>query len=153
MNNVIAKLRAKKDSKKGFTLMEMLIVVAIIAILVAVSIPVFTSQLEKAKQATDMANERAAKGMASTLYLLNQDPDTAAKAIEYTDHKATFNYDVIKGELTSDAVDGYGKCSEHSGQYIKATIQDNGTITIEWSTSKNLDSDEAIAPTTAKSGG
>ncbi len=45
---------------KGFTLAELLIVVAIIAVLVAIAIPVFSSQLEKAKQATDAANIRAA---------------------------------------------------------------------------------------------
>lgn len=45
--------------KKGFTLAELLIVVAIIAVLVAISIPVFTSQLTKAKEAADEANVRA----------------------------------------------------------------------------------------------
>ncbi len=50
----------KKLNKKGFTLAELLIVVAIIAVLVAISIPVFTSQLEKAREATDAANLRAA---------------------------------------------------------------------------------------------
>ena len=49
----------KKD-QKGFTLAELLIVVAIIAVLVAISIPIFTSQLEKAREATDAANIRAA---------------------------------------------------------------------------------------------
>ena len=49
-----------KTNKKGFTLAELLIVVAIIAVLVAIAIPVFTSQLEKANQATDAANIRAA---------------------------------------------------------------------------------------------
>lgn len=49
-----------KDNKKGFTLAELLIVVAIIAVLVAIAIPVFTSQLEKAREATDAANLRAA---------------------------------------------------------------------------------------------
>lgn len=39
---------------------ELLIVVAIIGVLVAISIPIFTSQLEKAREATDMANIRAA---------------------------------------------------------------------------------------------
>lgn len=49
-----------KTNKKGFTLAELLIVVAIIAVLVAIAIPVFTSQLEKAREATDAANIRAA---------------------------------------------------------------------------------------------
>lgn len=50
----------KKMNKKGFTLAELLIVVAIIAVLVAISIPIFSAQLEKAKEATDMANIRSA---------------------------------------------------------------------------------------------
>lgn len=50
----------KKMNNKGFTLMEMLIVVAIIAVLVAIAIPVFTNQLEKAREATDAANIRSA---------------------------------------------------------------------------------------------
>ncbi len=45
--------------KKGFTLVELLIVVAIIAVLVAIAIPVFTSQLHKARVAADMANVRS----------------------------------------------------------------------------------------------
>ena len=49
-----------KTNKKGFTLAELLIVVAIIAVLVAIAIPVFTTQLEKSKEAFDAANLRAA---------------------------------------------------------------------------------------------
>ena len=45
--------------KKGFTLAELLIVVAIIAVLVAVSIPIFASQLHKARVATDWENVRS----------------------------------------------------------------------------------------------
>ena len=50
----------KFTNKKGFTLMEMLIVVAIIAVLVAIAIPTFKGQMKKANEATDAANIRAA---------------------------------------------------------------------------------------------
>ena len=50
----------KRKMNKGFTLAELLIVVAIIAVLVAISIPIFTSQLEKSREAADMANVRSA---------------------------------------------------------------------------------------------
>ena len=54
-----------KKNEKGFTLMEMLIVVAIIAVLIAIAIPTFTASLNKAKVATDEANIRA--GYASAM--------------------------------------------------------------------------------------
>ena len=41
----------KMNNKRGFTLAELLIVVAIIAVLVAISIPIFTTQLEKSRDA------------------------------------------------------------------------------------------------------
>lgn len=52
------------NRKKGFTLAELLIVVAIIGVLVAVSVPVFTAQRRKAVDAVNKANIRAAKAMA-----------------------------------------------------------------------------------------
>ena len=56
-------------SNKGFTLAELLIVVAIIAVLVAVAIPVFSTQLEKSRDATTVANLRSAYAEATTAYL------------------------------------------------------------------------------------
>jgi prepilin-type N-terminal cleavage/methylation domain-containing protein len=57
-----------KKSKKGFTLAELLIVVAIIAVLVAISIPIFNNQLKKARFATNVANARAAKAAVFATY-------------------------------------------------------------------------------------
>ena len=48
-----------KKNNKGFTLAELLIVVAIIAVLVAIAIPIFTSQLEKAREAVDASDIRS----------------------------------------------------------------------------------------------
>lgn len=47
-------------NKKGFTLAELLVVVAIIAVLIGVAIPIFTSQLERSREAADLANIRSA---------------------------------------------------------------------------------------------
>ena len=59
----------KMLNKKGFTLAELLIVVAIIAVLVAIAIPIFTTQLEKAREQTDAANLRSAYAVAAAKVL------------------------------------------------------------------------------------
>jgi prepilin-type N-terminal cleavage/methylation domain-containing protein len=51
--------KMKKINRKGFTIAELLIVVAIIAVLVAIAIPVFTGALANAKHQTAVANVRS----------------------------------------------------------------------------------------------
>lgn len=48
-----------KKKNDGFTLAELLIVVAVIGVLVAISIPIFSQQLHKARVAADWANVRS----------------------------------------------------------------------------------------------
>ena len=69
----------KKNNKKGFTLAELLIVVAIIAVLVAIAIPIFTNQLEKSREATDVANVRSAYAEVMTQYL--EDGESASMTV------------------------------------------------------------------------
>ena len=87
--NLKQKLSKKLKKSGGFTLIEMLIVVAIIAILIAVSIPLVSGSLNKARKATDAANERAAKAAAIITYMTDDDfdPDT------------TYYYDAVEGDL------------------------------------------------------
>jgi prepilin-type N-terminal cleavage/methylation domain-containing protein len=59
------------QSRKGFTLIEMLVVVGIVAILVAIVVPVTTISTKKAAAATDAANLRSAIAEASIYALLN----------------------------------------------------------------------------------
>jgi len=59
-------MRERLKNKKGFTLAELLIVVAIIAILVAIMIPVFGSSRAEAALSKDAANLRSAYSEAIT---------------------------------------------------------------------------------------
>ena len=61
--------------KDGFTLAELLVVVAIIGVLVAISIPIFSSQLEKSREATDIANVRSAYAEIMTEAIDKETPD------------------------------------------------------------------------------
>ena len=70
-----------KRNQKGFTLIEMLVVIAIIAVLVAIVIPVVSNSTTKAKAATDAANLRNMMG-AANVKLLDEPADVAATLSE-----------------------------------------------------------------------
>ena len=74
-------LMNKRRNQKGFTLAELLIVVAIIAVLVAIAIPIFTAQLEKSREATDKANLRSAYAEVSAA-LLDDDEENQSKTVD-----------------------------------------------------------------------
>lgn len=101
----------KLQNKKGFTLMEMLIVVAIIAVLVAIAIPVFNGALTKSKEAADVANVRATYAEWQTAMLTENtkapaDKDAFLKGPAGTD-TLTLNYldklTVANGTITYKA--------------------------------------------------
>lgn len=73
--------KMRENGKKGFTLAELLIVVAIIAVLVAISIPIFSAQLEKSREATDAANIRSAYAEVSA-DLLSDDASTKTVTVK-----------------------------------------------------------------------
>lgn len=120
----------KKLNKKGFTLAELLVVVAILAILVAVSIPIFTSQISKARESTDLANIRAAKAVAASKYLGEE-------------KSGTFYYDAEDGVL-KDADTGIANYGQSSSAVSGATgtpkdcilkveiSSTDGAVTLTW---------------------
>lgn len=54
------------NKKKGFTLAELLIVIAIIGVLVGIAIPVLNSQLEKSRKAKDLHTARSIESVLAT---------------------------------------------------------------------------------------
>ena len=103
-----------RSSKKGFTLAELLIVVAIIGVLVGISIPIFSAQLRKSKVATNQANARAAKAAAVADFL-----DKAKTAT------TVYEYDVAEGtieEKSSGAATADGTPADNVADTIKVTV-------------------------------
>ena len=119
-----------KNNRKGFTLAELLIVVAIIAVLVAIAIPVFTTQLEKSREATDAANVRAAyatlvadyldKGTANSI-----DVPVQQKVADWQTNPAPKLETMIDGAVKEVAIP-----AKTSGTY-KVSIADDGTVTVD----------------------
>lgn len=119
MGNMEQTLR-KVKGKKGFTLMEMLIVVAIIAILVAIAIPVFSSQLGNARTQADAANIRGGYATVTATVLTNNvTADT------------TYNLN-SDGTVTAGATAGSFKTQG------TATNENIGGQTISWSSGKTV---------------
>ena len=119
-------------------------------VLVAISIPIFTSQLEKSREATDVANMRAAKAAAVTAYLSEEAPvwtkDATTGAVSY--YTGTLYYDATNGVLTGTKPTGYGKGTNTdggntelgykpgtsvAGQVITVAIDKaSGAVTLAW---------------------
>lgn len=131
----------KLNTHDGFTLIEMLLVVTIIAVLVAVSIPMVTGTLERARVATDMANERVARTAAITEYMTEgtfggQPCDSGFSVIAY--------YDAAKGKWVDkrDGIQSYGKCIKTHGH--KADILEgiwnpaDGMVYLRWPKAGNV---------------
>lgn len=98
-----------KTNKKGFTLAELLIVVAIIAVLVAIAIPVFTSQLEKSREAVDEANIR------SIYASLSADVLTENVTAEKTNYNGAATYKVEKADSVVTGTATYTMTQQKDG--------------------------------------
>lgn len=122
--------KMKKES--GFTLVEMLIVVAIIAILIAVSIPLVNGALEKAREATDAANERSFKAVLVTGYLLENAGMTEATA-EKVVADTPYAYDAVNGVVVkSGDITKYGKSGNAKDKLLCGYVKSSGEVVMKW---------------------
>lgn len=130
---MLKSLMTKKLNKKGFTLAELLVVVAILAILVAISVPIFTSKIEEAKKNTDAANIRAAKAAAVVEYLDKGETGVVGKYYDATNgvlvDTAT---DVTKYGKASTVVDGASEVPKDKILQVESAT--DGNIKLKWVT-------------------
>ena len=122
----------KKTNKKGFTLAELLVVVAIIAVLVAIAIPIFTSQLEKAREATDVANIRAAYAEATTKVLSGDGTTENGKTVAIAETpKMVSNgaIDKLSDATTIGSID-IKKITINNDQKVTVKVDEKGTVTL-----------------------
>lgn len=124
----------------GFTLAELLVVVAIVAVLVAVAIPVFTGALGNTEEATCAANRRSVKSMYTNAWLLDQNQNQQKLFEDCRDQLEKQNNDVLcpsEGNYTATFTPNGAvtiKCSKHGAGmdddmsgWIYETYKDNMT--------------------------
>lgn len=127
MKEMIKKVRERRE---GFTMAELLIVVAIIAVLVAIAIPVFNGQLEKSRDAVSVSNLRAAYAEASAAKIGNAD---AGAAKLNSDGTVTVSGVAFKGTNSGDNYSGQAKDLPFTGT-ATSTEPSSGThsVTFTW---------------------
>ena len=142
----------KLTNKKGFTLIEMLVVIAIIAVLVAIIIPTISSATTKAAAATDAANMRSLKALITTSYLsdgVGEDKNIVEIKADKTVVIKADLYPAMKDFTSSDKV-AVPKGDAGSATYWAITFDDSNksfTVTYGDTTKKNI-ADFALAAET-----
>lgn len=123
----------KKMNKKGFTIVELVVVIAVIAILAAVMIPTFSGVTGKAN---DSARDQVAKA-AHSAYLVYTDAQPGDFVIEVVDNNKSYFYAVDNGQFDPDA-DSY------------ATKEAAAAATGDYNTATEVTADIADKPSTSK---
>jgi prepilin-type N-terminal cleavage/methylation domain-containing protein len=119
-----------KMNKKGFTLIEMLVVIAIIAVLVSIIIPVVGNSNAKAQAATDAANLRSAKATLTIAVLNGTLPKAADGAT------ATYGPSDYPKHVTGDsaATEPKAPVCKSGNDAFKYTVDDQGNVTVYFGT-------------------
>lgn len=117
--------KLKNNKKKGFTLVELIVVLVILAILAAMLIPALTGYINKAKEKSITAETRSAVMAAQTLVDEKYGTIKLGDATTITYNKSTDSKEVSDTILTQGEIKELG---EVDGEIDSVTISD-GKVT------------------------
>lgn len=121
INRAIKGVTRAIKGEKGFTLIELMVVIAIIAVLVAIAIPAYMQATDNAKRKTSQANLRTIDGALNVYYAENGAWPTSADPVVLVDEylKAA---PVNPFTQSSSTTDGYelGDTVAGTGPFRKA---------------------------------
>ncbi len=95
------------NDRCGFTVLELIVVIALMAVLVGILSPMFIKYVEKAKQSTDITNAEAAYSAAMVYYSASEG---------YVPARLYFDGNDVKE--SEDGIAGYGKSKTPFGDFL-----------------------------------
>jgi len=115
-----------KKNQKGFTLAELLIVIAIIAVMVAVLIPQYVNTLEKARESADLSGIRAAYSEVVNHYVL--DHEVITRTVKVQQRMEDWQTDPAPNlDFLGSGFASYAIPAKTEGEYVVTIVIDDAT--------------------------
>ena len=121
-------IKCVREEKGGFTLAELLIVVAILLVLIAIAVPLFTGALGRAENAVANANQRSAVSEAKVDYQLN---GRSANATYYYYYDGNGNELPGSGLAGADGVVATAPSGTVYKYQVNVSTANNGDVTVD----------------------
>jgi len=121
----------KGRNQKGFTLVELMVVVVIIGILSAIAVPVYNNVTEKAEASACKANIRTLEGALE-----------AYKAVNNITGQVSGGADAIKELLVPDYIKEWPKCPDGTAEYTHDADTDTFSCTIHSEDAEDAEDDD-----------